>query len=781
MMLRKKNLPFLLTFFLLLLSRAFSFESFEGKKVDHINIIVVEDGESSEAKNIKTRLNTKTGDSFSQLVFDEDLKNLAKDFERIEPNLSEKEDMLTITLKLWPKPYVKEILFKGNRRIKTTTLKHELDFEAKQIFHRDKFLQALHNIKGYYLKRGYFESQVTYTTMPDANNPNQIIVTVLIQEGRPGHIGKIHFTGFTSKEENDLLEMMYTKKYNLFTSWLTGHGKYNEDALEQDQITILNYLHNKGYADAKLNIKLQDDKKKEKMNININAHRGPLYHFGKVKFTGNSLIANQKIQEILLTKEGDIFSPEKIRDTAQAIKDLYGRRGYIEAEATYETQLEEEEPLYNVHFAIEEGQCYRIGMIRVFGNTQTNTNVILRESLLVPGERFDSRKLKATQMRLENIGYFKNVNVYAVRSTDDFSLGPNYRDVHIEVEEAPTASASASVGLSSMKDVFGVLELTERNFNTSGVTKIGTEGLGALRGGGDYAHIKGTFGEKEQSILTSWMTPYVRDSLWRLGFEVSYTRSQIQSKDYKIATYGGSVFTAYPITNYWTFGSKYRVRNADIDIRKKAGKDAVEQEKNSGIISAISSNISYDSTDNARKAHKGLRSLFEIEFAGVGGDATFFKFSYLNTAYLPLWPYATLKGRLDFRFMFPAGQTKPNTVPLSEKFFLGGDSTVRGYKPYILGPRFENKSDPTGGVSSALASLECSQELHKMVDLFIFIDAGSISNSRLKIGQINGSYGIGLRLDLMQRLPLTGGLCLPINPKYKDDFNNYFFSMTGIF
>ena len=776
-----------LSIFLFFANNVLPFESNEGKKVGKLDIIIVEGSDSIDAQNIKSRLKTKESSRFSQLIFDEDLKNLSKDFDRIEPTMNTKDDRLVISLKLWPKPYIKKIAFKGNQRVKTTTLKHELGIEEGSVFHRDKFLQALHKIKQYYLKRGYFESQITYSIASYEGLYNQVVATVHVKEGRSGHIGKIEFHGFTKKEESALLDMIYTKKYNFLFSWLTGQGNYNEDALEQDHITILNYLHNKGYADAKVDIKLLDDKASNKMVIDVTAHRGPKYYFGNVAFSGNSLIANNKIENILLSHSKEVYSPEKIRDTAQSIKDLYGRRGYIESEVTYETHLKEDEPVYDVSYRIEEGQCFRVGMIRVFGNTQTNTNVILRESLLIPGERFDSRKLKATQTRLENIGYFKNVNVYAVRASDDFSLGPNYRDVHIEVEEAPTASASASVGLSSLKDVFGVLELTERNFNSSGFLHLGSEGISALRGGGEYAHIKGTYGEKEQSVLVSWMTPYLRDSLWRLGFEVSYTRSRIQSREYMISTYGGSLFTSYPITNYWTYGAKYRVRNADIDIDQDAGQQAQQQEKNSGIISAISTSMSYDSTDNARKAHRGIRSAFETELAGIGGDSTFLKFSYVNSVYVPLWTRCTLKGRMDYHFMEPMGQTDFSEVPLSERFFLGGDTTVRGYKPYIIGPRFENpndpnnRSNPTGGISSALFSLELSQELHRMVDAFIFIDAGSVSNKHFTIDTINGSYGIGLRVDLMQRLPLTGGLCLPINADNKEDFTNYFFSMTGIF
>jgi outer membrane protein insertion porin family len=59
-----------------------------------------------------------------------------------------------------------------------------------------------------------------------------------------------------------------------------------EEELEQDQITIVNYLQNKGYADAKVNIHINESPKKDKIIIEINADRGPIYHFGRVTLTG---------------------------------------------------------------------------------------------------------------------------------------------------------------------------------------------------------------------------------------------------------------------------------------------------------------------------------------------------------------------------------------------------------------------------------------------------------------------------------------------------------------
>src|SRR5262249_53588676 len=152
-----------------------------------------------------------------------------------------------------------------------------------------------------------------------------------------------------------------------------------------------------------------------KIVLEIIADRGPVFHFGKITFKGNALFTDEQIDAVFQARPGAVYSPDKLRESAQAIKELYGRKGHIDANVQYETRLVGNEPIYNVYYQIDEGEQYKIGMVRVFGNVQTEAHVILRESLLVPGETFDSAKLKATQRRLENMGYFKSVNVYAVR------------------------------------------------------------------------------------------------------------------------------------------------------------------------------------------------------------------------------------------------------------------------------------------------------------------------------------------------------------------------------
>lgn len=771
-----------------------SMEAYESKTVGEITIEMenLAPGTAFDPKTVLYRLKTKVGDPFSQLTFDEDLKTLASEYDRIEPTFQVDGPTIDIKLKVWARPEIRSIKWSGNEHISTKTLRGELDIKSHSVFNRPKFNKAFNKIKEYYIKKGYFEAEISYMVVP-VPDTNEVDIEITIREGRAGRVDDIVFIGFTPKEKDELLAMVITKKYSLFTSWLTGDGTYREEALDQDKLIIVNYLQNEGYADAKVDIKIVEVPEADKIMIEICVDHGPLYHFGKVTFEGNCLFTDAEIEQRFLARPEGAYSPEKLRDSAQAIKDLYGRKGHIEASVQYDTQLDEDKPLYNVHFLIDEGEEFKIGLVRILGNSTTKSHVILRESHLVPGETFDMAKLKATQARLENIGYFKTVNVYAVRAQDDQSLGSNYRDVYIEVEEMPTGHLSLFGGLSSSQDVFGGLDLTETNFNYRGISKIFDKGFPALRGGGEYAHLRFTAGERQRSYLGSWMNPYFRDTLWRIGFEVSKNWSDLQTKHYSVNTVGFTAFASYPLTPYWTFGTKYRVRYNKTHVSHH-NTTHTEQDlsKTNGVLSGISSSIGFDNTDSSQKPHNGLRSLLDAEFVGLGGKYSFFRLGYVNTLYTALWSRGIMKYRADFRFIEPLSWKCPRVsdIPISERFFLGGESTVRGYVPWSLGPHFDKKGaqkhhvtngDPTGGISSSLLSIEYNQEIFSMLDLFVFADAGMVSLQKFVFDEYRFSWGYGARIQLMNRMPIVVGVGYPINPERKRDVERVFFSMGGQF
>lgn len=758
---------------------------YENQIIEKLEVIVhTHTGVICDTNSILNRLRTKQEGIFSQAEFDEDLKILAQDYDYVNPCVDVNDDRVSITIHIWPKPVIRTIHWSGNCRIKTSKLQKELGISCFSIFDRQAFNLAFHKLKAYYISQGYFESQLDYHVELDLE-ANEVSITIEITEGRSGKIQEITFVNFTEQEKNEVLNQMITKKYNLFTSWYTEAGTYNEDAMQQDKLVITNYLQNRGYADASIEIQVTESCKTNRIIVTIIADKGEFYTFGQLSFEGNCIIENEAIDNLFKIRPGDPFSLEAIRDTIEVISDTYGRVGYIDTIIDFELELVEEKYCYNVHFKIEEGKQFRVGLIRVFGNISTHTSVILHETLLIPGEIFNIIKLKATEKRLINIGYFKNVNVYIVKGTESSLLEGDYRDVYIEVEETNTGQFSIFLGYSSVEQIFGGINITERNFNHKGFYYMWRDGLRALRGGGEYLQLTTQIGQKSRTYTLSWTKPYFMDTKWTIGFDLSKACTRYISKEYDLETSCLALRANYDINPFVRWGLQYRLKNGSVDLHQKANYiSALGKEANiHGLISAIGTSLTYDSTNHPIKPSKGFRSRLFIEYAGLGGDHHFLNTGYMNSYYLPIGSRLVIKYRADFRFIQPLGHTHYSTLPLDERIFLGGDFMVRGFRPYRLGPHYPHHPDvPRGGLSLQFYSIEMSRQIIQDWELFAFLDAGHLSKRTWNFGHVSVSIGYGLRFKLIDSIPpITIGMGYPLNAHSRSDVKKFFFSFGGNF
>lgn len=780
----------ILTFFLFALSLSASGQQYESMRIAKIDIVPenlpVET--AFDPSTVRARMQSKVGSYFSQSEFDSDLKMLAEEYDQVFPSIEVINNEIYITLDIWFKPAIRAINFNGNERIKSKKLLKTLELETGSVFERDAFIKAFNQLRLLYVKKGYFEAELDYEILPTEDGLG-VDIQINICEGRAGKINEIRFCGLDPAEESAVLEEILSKPYNMLLSWYTGRGIYHPEMIEHDRLQIINYFQNQGYADAMVEICTEESSKTNRIDVVITVDKGICYQIGNIVMTGNQIFSSERIYGQFTFGIGSPYSPEQIRSTIRAIHDLYGVCGYIDTNIDVQLAIRDDSPVYDISIIIEEGLQYYVGLIKVFGNRCTQTNVILHESLLCPGEVFDNRKLEKTEIRLGNTGFFSCVNVYAVRSQIEDPCGERlYRDIYIEVEETDTGNLGLFAGFSSLDRIFGGVEITERNFNIAGVASLLSRGPSALRGGGEYAHAKVNIGDRQTSYILSWTKPYFMDSPWIFGIDLEKSDNRALSRGYEIKTYGGTVHGTYILNPFLKYNIYYRARHTNIDVRDKNNPLLVEEGNQTGFISAVGNALIYDSTDHPRRASCGFRSRLGYELAGVGGNYQFMKFSYLNTYYYPFSARGTLKMRGDLQFIKTYGHTDPTDLPLSERLFLGGETTVRGYRPFIIGPKFGN-NEPRGGVSSLLLSEEYQHNLlaAPCLDGFVFVDAGYVSLSEFTLGQWSASVGFGIRIEVMRNMPLMFGLGWPIHPKDKingedvDVAQRFFFAIGGCF
>lgn len=761
--------------------------SYEALRVSKI-VFEVHPAEGKVRESVlRTQMQTKVGNLFSQVEFDQDLKRLAEQFYRIEPKFDISQNTLSISLSLWEKPTIRQVLWEGNEHVKATTLEKELEVEPGTVYDKEKFLCAFNNVKTYYIKKGYFSSELSYRVIP-VEGTNSCDILISVHEGHAGYVAEIRFSGITKEEEHEILEEIYTKKYFFFLSWITSSGMYNPEMVDYDRVTILNLLQDKGYADAAVEVCVSDLPDSNRVVIDVTVDKGTCYCVGRLAFRGNTLYSDEQVWKMLQLRPGMCYSPEKLRESIKAIKECYGAKGYIDAVVDPSLCLSDEGDCYDIDIEICEGEQYRVGIVKVFGNKSTDAGIVLHETVLVPGEIFDMRRLTATEMRLSNIGYFKNVNVYAVkRSEGDECLeeGIHYRDVHIELEEQETGHLGLFGGYSSSEQLFGGVELTERNFNARGLLSLFSPGSVRLRGGGEFFNMRFNMGDKLTSYLVQWAKPHFLDRPWIVGIDIDRTLNREIASNIDMKSYGLNLHATYCLNDFlrskWHYRYRFSANSVSgVNPSDVGGKDSFAYQSSiSGVVSGIGGGLIYDSTNHPTNPRGGYRSILEGEFAGLGGDFFFGKVGFMNAYYYPLTKRGTLKFRADFISIQPLFGSGNFDLPLSERLYLGGENTVRGFRPFALGPLFTN-GDPRGGLSSLLLSEEYQLHLFAKFDAFTFVDGGAISRRPFHVSSFDASYGVGLRLQVMQNVPVALGVGFPIKDK-RDQTRHFFFNMGGTF
>lgn len=754
--------------------------------IENLKIIITNSEDSANTSELKS----KKGHLFSQNTFDQDLKSLSENYDSIEPQITIENGKANITIFVKRRPLLNSVIIKGNKKVKESVILKELDVKIGEEFDTTKFLDQLNNLRNYYLKKGFFESHITYEIIQKSNSSINLLIT--INEGRHEKINKIAINGVTPSEEQEILKTIFTRKHSPLMSWLTGSGIYNQEIIEQDTLMITNLLQNQGYADTQVNMFL-DETNATQTTLVIDIDKGVLYKIGHVHFEGNTFFTNKDLSKCLTISPGSIYSSDNIWAAVQNIKDLYGKYGYVNASVDVRFCLHEHEPIYDIYYCIQEGPPYKVGLIKIIGNTQTKQNVILHEAAICPGDLFDTGRLHLTEKRLQNTGYFKTVNVYSVRSQiDPFDENEEYRDVFIEVGETSTGSIGLFLGFSSLNRLFGGLELSESNFNLEGICSLLSKGPKALRGGGEFIHLKANIGEKITDYSIQWTKPYFLNTPWILGINIDKSINKALSSDYHIDSFGGNVSATYACSAFSKYGVHYRGNHSKLLLKEKKqnnGEVGPNVANNTGFVSAVGTTFSYDSTEQPRNPSKGLRSKFSAEIAGLGGKYHFIKLSGFNTLYRPLFKKAVLKIKTEVQFIEPYNHSTPDMIPLSERFFLGGETTIRGYKPFCIGPKFDS-GEPKGGISSFLISEEIQQPLitRPSVNVFCFVDSGYLSMKRFHINHdFSTSAGFGVRFEFLQNVPIMLGLGWPIHPvemfngKKIDNSQRFFFALGGIF
>lgn len=730
------------------------------KAVDIVN----QGGAQIDASRIRANMATRVGSAFEEDVLEQDVKNLYTTglVDNVEISTQDEAGGVRVVVRVTGRGAAGDVSFVGNTVFDAARLRKQVEVKAGEPVDEAKLFAGATKIRELYGKRGFADVAVEYRTQPSATQ-GFVNVVYTISEGQRGVINDIRFEGLSGISERDLRSKMKLKEKRVWHLWGKA-GKLSNDELQEDIRSIERAVQDKGYVYAKVAQVRREPVKDDRVDLVFVVDQGRQYNVAGAAIEGNTVFTTEELAPALSVQSGFPYSATDISNDEKSLGDYYGSRGY--ADARIDTSVLADGPdAVRVVYRITEGEKSYIRMINISGNSKTKDHVIRRELAFAPGEEFNTVRIERSRNRLQNMGYFSQVDL-----RNNPTGTPGYKDIDIDVMEQSTGSINIGAGFSSIDSVVGFFSLTQTNFDLTNWPNF--------TGGGQRFGFDARIGDKRRDFSFNIVEPWFMGQRLSLGFEGFFRDLYYLSDDYEQQVYGASVNLRKPMGENAYADIAYTIQNITIDGISGDASDAIRSEEGEYLQSKLDFTLAHDTRDSMFITRKGHKVQFGTMLSGdfLGGDVAVYGFSLEAAQYIHL-PF-------DMIFSIEGAARTVDTwgdgdrVPIFERLFLGGANNLRGFDYRDVGPKDE-RGEPIGGRSSAYATLEMSFPVIEKIRGAVFYDVGVVSGDSFDTGgDVNSDVGIGLRLFFLPTGPIRLDYGIPISSdEYNDSSGQFNFNI----
>ena len=702
-------------------------EALAKKAGDVVREIVVEGAQRIEPATVLSYLLVRKGDSFDPRRIDRSLKSLFATGLFADVNLRRQGDVLVVTVV--ENPVINRIAFEGNSKIANDVLNDEVTLRPRVIYTRSKVQNDVRRLLSLYRAQGLFAAIVEpkIIQLPQ----NRVDLVFEISEGEDTAIRKIRFVGNAEFDDSRLLKVIRTKESRWYR-FLSSDDTYDPDRITLDRELLRRFYLSNGYADFRVNsavAELTPDRKD--FFITYTVEEGVRYKFGKIKIDARLRNLNgEALREFVEFKDGDWYDSSEIEKAVGRLTSQVGTLGYAFVDIRPRIKRDRKDKTINIVFEVNEGPRVFVERIDISGNVRTADKVIRREFRIVEGDAFNSSKLRRSKQRINNLNFFKKVDIEQVPGS-----APDKTTVKVKVKEKSTGSLSLGVGFSSSAGIVADIGLRERN----------------LLGKGQDLKLSTQIASKRSQINLSFTEPYFMDREVAAGFDIfRTTRNNQDASSFDSKTTGGALRMGYPITERLSQSWKYTFKDMKVEKVADNASSYIKDEAGVRTISEVGHTIIYDKRNSRIIPTKGYVVRMKNELAGLGGSARYFRTVFSGNYYYPVADEWVWSAGASFGQIFGFGKK----VGLLDRFFIGGDD-LRGFATSGVGPRDASTSDALGGEWMYRASTELTFPLGLPAEFGmsgkIFTDMGSSGKLRKNgttnvndTGSLRMSAGVGI-------------------------------------
>jgi outer membrane protein insertion porin family len=606
----------------------------------------------------------------------------------------------------------------------------------------DLLEEGKRNIRERLERQGYFDAEVEYATATkDAKQSGgrtgtEEVITYTVERGDRHKLVGIEIEGnhYFSTE-------LLRSRLQIYGAGFATRGRFSRRLVESDRDSLLNLYLSNGFLDAKVEVQTLDNYKGSEgaLLIRFVIQEGKQTRVASLSIEGNHAFKEGELLPVVSSTPGQPYSDYNVATDRDNILALYYNDGFPNARFTAtatpaqpdaapaaddpapngntpakesgrkpptgKNGSTEVQPgaLMRLTYHIEEGPQTRVKRILVTGYNHTRPGVIRREIRVEQSAPLREGEVVESQRRLYNLGVFNRVTIEPQNPTGT----DTDKDVMVLVEEAKRytiaygggfevqrlASSTDPTGSQLQAAVRGILEVSKLN----------------VTGRGDSLSLKLRGSTIEDRALLSYSDPNTFANPHYTFQANLYTERSQDINTFSEARYEASVQLTDKVTRFTTLQYHYAFRRVVVsDLNNTVAPEEIPLFEQPTLVSEFVVTWARDARDNPADATRGSFNSadFGISDTGIGSSASFLRFLFQNSTYHPIgrrfsFARSVRLGVLEpyrdtVSLTFPAQTTPVQLIPLPERLFAGGGSSLRGFALNQAGPR-DSTGFPIGG------------------------------------------------------------------------------------
>jgi len=719
-------------------------------------------------------ISTKPGDPYDERKLREDFRRLWDTgfLDDLQIEVVDGQSGKVVRFKVAERKRIQIVDYRGSKELTTSTIEDALKKVDAQVkidtFYDPAKARKVEGIlKEMLAQKGRPFGTVKHEAKNIGGSGQQL--SFIIDDGPKAKVHEIVFDGNQVFPDGKLSGRMKKIKepgfFNL--SWLGGKTTYTEDKWlggeedpRGDRGRLEDFYLDHGYVTARIGqpkITYTDGKSgwfKKKpiklMRLEIPVSEGEQYKIGEVKFEGLTVLKEEFVRAYFKMTPGDVYNDSRFKKAYEKLRDVYGSLGYFQWTGGTQRKPDPEKKVVDITVKMEEDKQYFVGRINFTGNDSTRDKVIRREIYMNEGEVFNTEALKMSIKRVNQLGYFKQMEgAPDIRPSES---ADNKVDITFKVEEQNRNQFTFGGGVSGLEGTFINASFSTTNF------------LGA----GETFQIYAQSGRRSKNYSLSVSEPYFLDRPITAGVDVFKRKityySYANVSGYTQESTGASLVTGF-LVGKWSrafLNYTYEVIKlseadpADITDPFYPGVGGINYGPQYDPLlygdfgkrteSRVTPNLVYNTVDNPFTPRSGMRHTATFMFAGgpLGGTVNYYRPNLEAIIYLPVRRRMSLGMRAEAALIHPFGDTK--VLPLYQRYFLGGETQVRGYPIRSIGPT-DSQGRALGGNRFALFNAEYYFDVFGPVRALLFFDAGQayLEQQEFKFSDFRISTGAEVR------------------------------------